>query len=198
MRSTVLASVLLCAAFAAAVFACGGNEPPPATPSATGDGGAAPADTSAASSSSGGSAAATGAPDAGPSSTAAASGGAAPPASADFDTLPKDKKVEIMMTKVVPNVGKLFKEHDAKKYAKFTCKTCHGDVKEKSKEDPHKVLPKLTFSNGGYEKLQKAKPDMVKFMNDKVLPAMADALGEKVADKDGKNGTTCGTCHTVN
>jgi hypothetical protein len=194
MRSPLLASLVISAAVAgAAILACGGNSPEPAAPSTTADaGGAAP--TADPGSSGGATATAT---------TADAGGGAAAPdtkaaaAEPDFDALPKDKKVDIMMSKVVPNVGKLFKEHDGKKFAKFTCATCHGQTKDKSKEDPHKVLPKLTFSNGGYAKLEKAKPEMVKFMNEKVLPAMIEALGEKPADPKTKKGFGCGGCHSV-
>ena len=111
-----------------------------------------------------------------------------------FDDLPKDKKVEVMATKVVPDVGKLFKEHNAKKFDKFGCATCHGPQK---KDDPHKVLPKLTLSNGGYEKLSKQKPEMMKFMGEKVVPAMAAALGEKPFDPATKQGFGCAGCHTV-
>jgi len=102
-----------------------------------------------------------------------------------------------MMTKVVPNVGKLFKGHDAKKFDKFGCKTCHGDAKVKSKDDSKKTLPKLTLSGGGMEKLQKSKPDMMKFMSEKVVPAMAEALGEKPMDPATKQGFSCGGCHAV-
>ena len=105
-----------------------------------------------------------------------------------FDTLSREEKAKVMMTKVVPNVGKAFKEHDGKKFEKFGCAVCHGPQK---KDDPHKVLPKLTFSNGGLEKLQKSKPEMMKFMHEKVVPAMAEALGEKPYDPATKQGFGC-------
>ncbi|MBX3227577.1 MAG: hypothetical protein KIT84_14580 [Labilithrix sp.] len=111
-----------------------------------------------------------------------------------FDDLPKDKKVEVMMTKVVPNVGKVFKEHDAKRYEKFGCATCHGPSK---KQDPRDVLPKLTMSNGGHEKLMKAKPAIMKFMGEKVVPEMASALGEKPFDPATKQGFGCAGCHKI-
>jgi cytochrome c553 len=111
-----------------------------------------------------------------------------------FDSLPKEKKVEIMSTKVVPNVGKDFKEFDAKRFATFGCATCHGPKKN---EDPHKVLPKLTMSNGGFEKMQQKKPEIVKFMSEKVVPDMANALGEKPFDPATKQGFGCAGCHEV-
>lgn len=103
-----------------------------------------------------------------------------------------------MMTKVVPNVGKLFKDHDGKKFAKFGCATCHGAAKEKTKDDPKKVLPKLKLSGDGYDKLMKGKDAaMMKFMSEKVVPAMAEALGEKPYDPATKQGFGCPGCHTV-
>ena len=48
------------------------------------------------------------------------------------------------------NVGKDFGDFDAKRFGSFGCATCHGPKKN---EDPHKVLPKLTMSNGGMEKI---------------------------------------------
>jgi cytochrome c551/c552 len=112
-----------------------------------------------------------------------------------FDTLSKDKKVEVMMTKVVPNVGKAFKEHNGMRYDKFGCATCHGPKKN---DDPHNVLPKLTLSNGGLEKLNKNKPEVMKFMAEKVVPTMAAALGEKPYDPTTKQGFGCAGCHTIN
>jgi cytochrome c551/c552 len=175
VRSVIFAALTLSASI---LYACGGSQPAPADPSPT-----PPAvETTVPTPTAGAGAAAPAAPEEKSS------------AEANFASLPKDKKVEVMMNKVVPNVGKLFKEHDAKKYGSFGCATCHGPQKN---EDPHKVLPKLTLSNGGYEKLAKAKPQVVKFMADKIVPAMAEALGDKPFDPATKQGFGCGGCHAV-
>lgn len=173
-------------------IACGGNDnnPPPNAPT--------PAASSAAASAS-----PTASVPQTPSTAASAQPGDAglPPPAADtagsgpkFADLPKDKKVEVMMTKVVPNVGKDFKDFDGKRFEKFGCATCHGPKKN---QDPHAVLPKLTLSNGGFEKMQKMKPDMVKFMSEKVTPDMAAAMGEKPFDPATHTGFGCGGCHEV-
>ena len=181
MRRSILA---LFALSTAALLACGGSQPAPSQP--VSEDRAAPSAEPAEA----------GAPES-PQTTADA--GATPTvAETDapkFDDLPKDQKVEVMATKVVPNVGKLFKEHNGKKFEKFGCQTCHGPQK---KEDPRKVLPKLTLSNGGFEKLSKSKPEMMKFMGEQVVPAMAAALGEKPYDPATKQGFGCAGCHTVN
>jgi hypothetical protein len=104
-----------------------------------------------------------------------------------------EQKVEHMKTVVRPTMGNVFAEHDAKKYADFGCGTCHGE----KKEDPHKVLPRLTLSGDGFQKLSAEKPAMMKFMSEKVTPAMAKAMGEPPFDPATHKGFGCAGCHTV-
>lgn len=105
----------------------------------------------------------------------------------------KEQKLEHMKMVVAPKMAKVFQDADAKKYKSFGCQTCHGA----KGGDPHKILPKLTMSNGGMEKLQKAKPAAFKFMAEKVVPEMAAALNEKPFDPATKQGFGCAGCHTV-
>src|SRR5882724_13138829 len=42
------------------------------------------------------------------------------------DDMPTKDKAEFMKKKVLPAMSKTFQEYDAKKYEKFSCKTCHG------------------------------------------------------------------------
>lgn len=189
MRYVLLTALALSIASAAA---CGGSQPAPNPPATETDAGAAaaPNASNASNEASSGSAA-----DAGTASVSSPTPAPETKKEPDFDDLPADKKVDIMMTKVVPNVGKLFKEHDGKKYAKFGCATCHGPGKKK--EDPHKILPKLVFKGEAGEKMKKTKGDMMKFMSEKVVPAMAEALGEKPIDPKTGKGFGCKGCHTV-
>lgn len=189
MRTTLFAAATV---LIASFIACGGDQPPPATPSST------PPQVTADAGTAGFTAPAQPGADAGTPATADKPGPTPPKVddskSAKFDDLPKDKKVEIMMTKVVPNIGKDMKDHDGKRYEKFGCATCHGPSK---KQDPHDVLPKLAFDKGGYEKLKKAKPAIMKVMEEKVLPDMIAALGEKPYDPATKSGFGCNGCHKV-
>jgi len=186
---TISTAFALASVLVASLIACGGgDQQPPTTPTAP--------SASAATTTTAPTASAT--PTASTAPTAAAPD-AGTPAVADtttphFNDLPKDKKIEIMSKKVVPNVGKDFKDYNAKEFADFGCTTCHGPKKN---QDPHQVLPKLTMSNGGFEKMKAKKPEMVKFMQEKVAPDMAAALGEKPYDPATKQGFGCGGCHTV-
>ena len=157
---------LSCSLLAAvALFACGGSQPPAETPAAT-----PPGETPAAE---------------------------APGGGAELvwkDDMPTKEKAEFMKQKVMPAMSKTFQEYDAKKYEKFSCKTCHGkDMKPK----PIEALPELHFKAG---KLTEAdtNPDIVKFMHDKVAPQMADIFGKKPYDPATKEGFGCNGCHKVN
>jgi hypothetical protein len=137
-----------------------------------------------------------------PAAEAPAAPGAAPAAEAPGggaelvwkDDMPTKDKAEFMKQKVMPAMSKTFQEYDAKKYAKFSCKTCHGP---EMKPKPVDALPELHFKAG---KLAEAdtNPDIVKFMHDKVSPQMADIFGKKPYDPATKEGFGCNGCHKVN
>ncbi|HYQ45748.1 MAG TPA: hypothetical protein VER11_27435 [Polyangiaceae bacterium] len=175
-RASFLATLFL------TVTACGGAPtepvapPPPPAPSA------APAEASA--------------PEAEapkPADTAAAN--EAPPA-APHDVwkegMTKDEQVAFMKKNVVPEMGPVFKAYDAKRYAEFGCKTCHGP----KFKDPKEFLPKLTIKDG---KLDIPADDaaIAKFMGEQVVPHMAAALGLKPFDMATHTGFGCGGCHTM-
>jgi hypothetical protein len=165
----------------AGAAACGPSAPEPATPAAS----AAPADAPAASAAPAASGASTAAP---------AATGAPATARLAFSTMSSQQKLEHMKAVVMPKMSKVFQEGDAKRYGDFGCKTCHGE----KKQDPHVVLPKLTLSGDGFKKLMAAKPEVTKFMAEKVTPAMVEAMGEKPYDPQTHKGFGCGGCHTVN
>ncbi|HKY36429.1 MAG TPA: hypothetical protein VJN18_10845 [Polyangiaceae bacterium] len=132
-----------------------------------------------------------------PSEPGAAPTGDAPAeGSADVwsDSMSDKQKAEFMKQKVVPAMSKTFQEFDAKKYAEFGCKNCHGP---QFKPHPVDFLPELTMKDG---KLTAAdtKPDMVKFMSEKVSPQMAEIFGKKPFDPATGEGFGCKGCHNVN
>lgn len=130
--------------------------------------------------------------------TASASASAAPTSSAPTaveawsDSMSKDQQAAYMKAKVVPAMKPVFQAFDGKKYAEFSCKTCHGPAFKVPKD----FLPHLTFKDG---KLKEAaeKPEMAKFMMEKVTPAMVTAMGAKPFDPQAHTGFGCGGCHTI-
>jgi hypothetical protein len=100
-----------------------------------------------------------------------------------------DRMTEVVMA----DMGPVFKAFDGAKYAAFGCDTCHVNHVHHPKDG----LPKLAFSNGGYEKLVAEQPEMMKFMGEQVLPAMVKAMAEKPFDPATGQGFGCNGCHTI-
>ena len=114
-----------------------------------------------------------------------------------FIKLTKEEKTKIMKEKVVPAMAKAFKAHDAKKFAKFDCKTCHGKAKDMKMPNPD--LPKLDFAALQSGKLEPKVMAMAKFMGEVVTPEMATILGLEKFDpqKPELGGFGCLTCHVM-
>jgi hypothetical protein len=110
------------------------------------------------------------------------------------DTLSDKDKAAFMKKKVVPPMTKTFQDYDAKKYAEVGCKTCHGPT---FKPHPADFLPELHMKGQGLAEME-TKPDMVKFMHEKVAPQMAEILGKKPYDPATKEGFGCTGCHKIN
>jgi hypothetical protein len=183
VRSITLLVCLVSTAFAAA---CGGgqpepNAPPPApAPSAA----PAPSETAPAASAS-----------AAPAPTASAAPSPAP-GPKGWSDMSKDERMALMKTQVLPKMKESFQGFDAKRYADFTCKTCHGEgVKEGKFDMPNPKLPVLD-ATGGFKKEQQKHPKALQFMMTAVVPQMADILGLPKFDPATHQGFGCAACHT--
>jgi len=176
MRISPLWSLAAVASLVAAA-ACGGGQAEPVTPTTPS---ASASDSAAA-------------------PTASATASAAPSASATAEAGPvwkdgmtKDAQVAYMKANVAPRMSKVFKDHDAKKYGEFSCKTCHGP----NGKEPKEFLPKLTMKGGNLTAFAE-KPEMSKWMHESVVPEMAAAMGQKPYDPATKTGFGCMGCHAV-
>ena len=175
---------------ASAVAACGGGQPEPTaptTPSATPS--SAPSAMPSAAPAASGSAAAPAT--SGSAAAPAASGSAAVPA-AWGPGMTKDQQIAFMKAHVMPRMKPVFQGADAKKYADFCCKTCHGP----QYKEPKDFLPKLTMKDGKITAFAD-KPAVSKFMAEKVVPEMAAAMGMKPYDPATHQGFGCAGCHAV-
>ncbi|MFO0679985.1 MAG: hypothetical protein U0169_25915 [Polyangiaceae bacterium] len=173
MRTLVLSSIL-----AACLAACGGGAPEPKQPEAPKADVPAPPAVPAVP------------PTPAPSATTAAAPAA--PETVWRHEFTKDQAVEFMKARVLPPMSKVFHDYDPKQFAEVTCKTCHGP----KYQEPKDFLPKLKLKNGALD-IPKKDQAMAKFMGEKVVPAMADAMGMKPYDPKTHEGFGCGGCHTI-
>ncbi|MBA3458854.1 MAG: hypothetical protein H0T46_02755 [Deltaproteobacteria bacterium] len=122
------------------------------------------------------------------------SGSAAPAGEWEFDKLSYEEKRAFMKEKVVPTMKPLFQKFDAKEFASFGCKTCHGKDPQKTKyEMPSPDLAALDFT--ALEQ-GKQEPEMAKWMSEVVKPEMAKLLKEEEMTKSNPKGFGCLACHT--
>jgi cytochrome c553 len=110
----------------------------------------------------------------------------------DHSAGPADQAVAFMKANVVPHLGPVFQAANAKRYADFGCKTCHGP----NGKPPTEFLPHLTVQNGKMTAFVQ-HPDVSKFMAERVVPEMASALGKQPYDPATKVGFGCPGCHVV-
>jgi hypothetical protein len=142
------------------------------------------------------------APDAAEAGSAAAGSGSGdgftftvntPLESNTFDKLDHDMQIKFMRDFVVPQMKAEFQAFDAKEYAVFGCKTCHGkDFKARKYKMPSPDLPKLDFA-----KLEagQQEPKMAKFMELHIKPDMAKILNLTPYDDKHPDGFGCLSCH---
>ncbi|HEX5059738.1 MAG TPA: hypothetical protein VFV99_10280 [Kofleriaceae bacterium] len=127
--------------------------------------------------------------------SAAGSGSAVAANDFAFDKLSKEDKVKFMKQKVVPAMKPLFQKFDAKNFAVFNCKTCHGKDPQGSKyKMPTSDLPKLDFDA---IKAGKEDPKVVEFMSKTVKPEMAKLLNMPEMNESTPKGFGCLACHTM-
>jgi len=109
-----------------------------------------------------------------------------------------DERLDHMKRVVHPNMKPVFQSFDSAHFADFTCVTCHGSgAEDESFRMPNPGLPRLPGAPDGFERLLAEKPDVVAFMANGVVPAMAAMLGEKPYDPQTHSGFGCFRCHTT-
>ena len=120
------------------------------------------------------------------------------PAEDTFISLSKSEKLDIMKKKVMPAMLAAFKGHDAKKFGKMNCKTCHGHgADDQSFKMPNPDLPKLDFAALHAGTIDAKTKGMVELMEKAVKPGMAKILGLTEFDpkNPGAGGFGCLSCH---
>jgi hypothetical protein len=111
----------------------------------------------------------------------------------NWEAMTHQQRMDYMKKTVVPTMKPLFLKFDAKHYANFGCKTCHGkDPKAAKFKMPTADLPKLDFAA---LKAGKQKPTIAKFMGEVVKPQMATLLHQPEYTETNPKGFGCLECH---
>ncbi|HEY2513074.1 MAG TPA: hypothetical protein VGI39_19535 [Polyangiaceae bacterium] len=107
-----------------------------------------------------------------------------------------EERLAVMKTQVMPKMKDAFQAFDAKTFADFSCKTCHGEkIKEGKFDMPNPKLPVLD-ATGGFKKDQQKHPKALQFMMQTVAPQMAEILNLPKFDPATHQGFGCANCHT--
>jgi len=197
MRTRAAVCLLFLVAVPPLAVACGGGQPEavqPANPQAS-----ASASATASTSSQAPTPSATAAPSASaaPAASASASATGAAPGPGEWDGWSHDQKIAYMKTAVMPKLGGLFHDFDAKRYAEPKCTLCHGSgAKDGSFKMPNPELPKLDVTPAGMKALHDKKAAVLEFMAKQVSPTVAQLLGEPPFDVQTHKGFGCMNCHT--
>jgi hypothetical protein len=106
-----------------------------------------------------------------------------------WDSMSHADQEMYMVGYVLPIHAEMFREHDATRYARMECATCHGDDgAERGYEMPSRSLPPLPAEGTpAWNAAQQRNPRGWAFMTDHVLPTIRTQLGE--------NDMTCFGCH---
>ncbi len=142
----------------------------------------------------------------GKSSTSTTPGGGSaaedtpPPEGMAFKDMNADQRMAYMKLTVVPTMKPIFQQFDAKEFAEFNCKTCHGGgAADGTFEMPSPDLPRLPAPEnfGPFAEDPKHKP-WIEFMATKVTPEMASLLKMTPYDPTTNTGDfSCHACHML-
>jgi hypothetical protein len=115
-----------------------------------------------------------------------------PAASTPFASMTGAQKGQFMGQVVLPRMAEVFKGHDAQRYAKFDCSTCHGDNADAVGFHMPNDLPALPAADP-MAQANAHDPAVAKFMAEVVTPTMRELL--QAPPSDAAEGFDCFGCH---
>ena len=102
-----------------------------------------------------------------------------------------------MKSTVLPAEREVFSRFEPVRFARLDCHTCHGvGASQGNFKMPNPELAKLVGGSDGFGELAKVQPEVLKFMQQVVVPETARLLGVPAFDMEKHVGFSCYQCHT--
>jgi hypothetical protein len=119
-----------------------------------------------------------------------------PPNAGEWGTWSHDHKLAYMKAEVIEREKAIFASFDPVRFAKLTCKTCHGTgAVDGTFKMPNPDLPKWPGGMDAFRALKEKDPRMLEFMQKVVVPQTAQLLNVQAFDFATHTGFSCFQCH---
>ena len=110
-----------------------------------------------------------------------------------WDDMTHEQRGQYMAEVVMPAMQPLFQNHDATRYAEFSCGTCHGaNAHEVNFVMPNGVHP---LTHADITATFQSQDPSATWMTQQVWPEMARLIGEPPFDPATGQGFSCMNCH---
>ena len=120
----------------------------------------------------------------------------APPGPGEWGRWSYAQKLAYMKYTMLPAERALFSELEPVRYATLNCHSCHGAGAESGTFTmPNPELPRLAPAKEGFVELSQHEPEMLKFMQQRVVPETAKLLGLPPFQMESHIGFSCWQCH---
>jgi len=121
----------------------------------------------------------------------------APPGPGEWNTWSHAKKLAYMRSTVLGEEQKVFAAYEPHRYRSLACRDCHGSgVEDGSFRMPNPDLPKLCGGPECFKELVEKEPEVLRFMQQRVVPETARLLGVPAFEFEKHVGFSCFQCHT--
>lgn len=119
------------------------------------------------------------------------------PGPGEWQTWSRAKKFAYMKTTFMNAERALFTSWQPVRFRDFECRTCHGSaaVANGTFLMPNPDLPHVAPGADGFKELAAHEPDVLKFMQSRLVPETARLLGMPAFDFEKHTGFSCYQCH---
>lgn len=119
------------------------------------------------------------------------------PGPGEWKTWSHERKLAYMKGPFFEQAKAVFTAFEPARYARFNCRTCHGEgADNQTYKMPNRDLAVLVGGKPGFQELADHEPQLLGFMQQQLVPAVAGLLGVPAFDMKTHVGFSCFDCHT--